>query len=504
MTGISLAEIDKALSSKKLSNAEAAEPQRSSENEAAKNEAAIRDMFAKIGTLLNGAIKKYPDNDIGFASLFSDTVVDKHRYNSTLKQWYYFNGKVWTEDKDDTNVKNAAKFFCLALSQYACVHEQSETYQKLVTALSGYRKRENLVKDSKTVHPIMLEDLDTNERLFNCRNGTINLDTFEFYPHRPSDLLSKISNVEYNEKAVSIEWEKFIDDITEGNEELKAYIQKLCGLSLTTDTGFEQFYILYGKSTQNGKTTFAETLLHLFGDYGLNAEPETFMEKVKDTKNASGDIARLKGCRYLKVSEPKQGMILNASIIKSLTGGDTQTARKLYAEEIQFSPQFKLFINTNYLPHINDDTIFASGRVKVIPFNRHFKESEQDKGLKNRLQSKWNMSGILNWCLEGLKKLRDEGLNEPQIVIEATENYRCNYDKIKSFFDECMVRCKGKNTKCKDVYEQYKDWCVNNGYPSEKLCKFKDLLHKLNVQIEDGNIDGKTVHNCVKDYIIAD
>ncbi|MGI6585068.1 MAG: hypothetical protein ACOX3L_03835 [Lutisporaceae bacterium] len=47
-----------------------------------------------------------------------------------------------------------------------------------------------------------------------------------------------------------------------------------------------------------------------------------------------------------------------------------------------FSPKFKLYINTNYLPVITDMTLFSSGRVVIIPFERHFDESEQDKNLK--------------------------------------------------------------------------------------------------------------------------
>ncbi len=97
-------------------------------------------------------------------------------------------------------------------------------------------------------------------------------------------------------------------------------------------------------------------------------------------------------------------MLINTELIKSLTGRDKITARMLYGKEFEFVPQFKLYINTNYLPRIIDDTIFASNRINVIEFNKHFSEEEQDKTLKSKLREPDNLSGILNWFLLGWKR----------------------------------------------------------------------------------------------------
>lgn len=74
---------------------------------------------------------------------------------------------------------------------------------------------------------------------------------------------------------------------------------------------------------------------------------------------------------------------------------------------------FKIFINTNYLPNVNDMTLFQSGRLKIIPFNRHFEEGEQDQGLKGQFAQPENLSGIFNWCLEGYRKYCQQGLETP-------------------------------------------------------------------------------------------
>jgi putative DNA primase/helicase len=105
-------------------------------------------------------------------------------------------------------------------------------------------------------------------------------------------------------------------------------------------------------------------------------------------------------------------MALNTALIKQLTGGDTYTARFLHENPVEFLPQFKIFMNTNHLPHAEDDTVFTSGRVKLIPFDRHFEAGEQDKGLKKLFSQGKNKSGILNWLLRGYQLLQAEGLDD--------------------------------------------------------------------------------------------
>ena len=103
-----------------------------------------------------------------------------------------------------------------------------------------------------------------------------------------------------------------------------------------------------------------------------------------------------------------------------MTGNDTINARYLNENSFDFVPVFKIFINTNYLPNVNDMTLFQSGRLKIIPFNRHFEEGEQDQGLKGQFAQPENLSGIFNWCLEGYRKFCQRGLETPDAVKKAT------------------------------------------------------------------------------------
>ena len=139
-------------------------------------------------------------------------------------------------------------------------------------------------------------------------------------------------------------------------------------------------------------------------------------------------------------------------------------------------------MNTNYLPTITDDTVFSSGRINVISFDRHFEPHEQDKTLKQKLRSSKELSGILNWCIEGLRLYRTEGLIPPATVQRATDTYRADSDKIGNFLNECMTKC-DRNSKAKDVYDIYAEWCNENGYGCENKGNFFSEL-KAKIYLE--------------------
>ena len=142
-------------------------------------------------------------------------------------------------------------------------------------------------------------------------------------------------------------------------------------------------FFYFGETTRNGKGTLMETVLIILGDYGATVRPETIATKYNpNSQNPSEDIARLTGIRFANISEPGRGLLLNAAQVKTMTGSDTLNARFLHENSFDFRPQFKLYVNTNYLPVITDMTVFTSDRVLIVPFERHFEPWEQDKGLK--------------------------------------------------------------------------------------------------------------------------
>lgn len=450
--------------------------------------------------------EQYETSDKGFGRLFATVFKDKHRYNPSRKDFMLYDGKRWVDDTEGLSARTSAKNLSDALVRYAVSVDSEGKYLKAVAPLCNIRNRNNMLQDSRDVFFFTNEELDKDDYLLNLQNGTLDLSEKEprFIEHSPDLLLSKICNVEYQPGATCKEWEKFLLEIMQGDKEKIQYLQKIAGLSLTGNTEQETCFILFGSTTRNGKSTFCETLIHLLGDYSLTVRPETLAVKQNlDSRTANGDVARLAGCRFCNASEPPKRMLFDTALLKSLLGRDSITARHLHQREFSFIPKFKLVINTNYLPTITDDTVFSSGRINVISFDRHFEPHEQDKHLKDKLRYKDELSGILNWCIEGLQLYRQEGLEPPKTVQNATEVYRTDSDKIGNFINECLTKT-GKNSKAKDIYEVYIKWCDDNGYGCENKGNFFAELKTKGLFMNSGTVDGKTVRNIVRGYTIEE
>ncbi len=449
------------------------------------------------------AVERFETNDKGFGALFAEIFKDKHRYNPSRKDFMMYDGKRWVDDTEGLSARADAKLLSDALLQYGSNLGNAD-YVKAVTALCNIRNRNNMLQDSRDVYYFSNEQLDVEDYLLNVKNGTLDLtsDKPVFMKHSPDMLLSKICNVNYDPTASCKEWKKFLNEIMQNDAGKIRYLQKIAGLSLTGNTVEETCFILFGSTTRNGKSTFCETLIYLLGDYALTMKPESLAVKQNlDSRQASGDIARLAGCRFCNASEPPKRMLFDTALLKSLLGRDSITARHLHQREFSFVPKFKLVINTNYLPTITDDTVFGSGRINVISFDRHFEPQEQDKHLKDKLKQESELSGILNWCIKGLQLYRQEGLKPPAAVQQATEAYRTDSDKIGNFIKECLTKT-GKNSSVKNIYEVYGRWCEDNGFGVENKGNFMAELKSKGVYAPSGTVAGKTVKNIVKGYSI--
>jgi putative DNA primase/helicase len=262
---------------------------------------------------------------------------------------------------------------------------------------------------------------------------------------------------------------------------------------MTGLTDYEQFYILYGQTSRNGKTTLTETVAHILADYAATAQPQTFTRRSPDGSAASPDIARLKGARLVNMPEPERGMELNAALMKQLTGGDTYTGRFLNENPFEFPMEGKIFINTNHLPRVSDDTVFASGRAKIIPFERHFTEAEQDKGLKQFFRRRENKSAILNWLVTGYRLILETGFDPPQKVVQAVAEYRQEADVIGVFLAECTSGKENGRLPTSELYSRYASWAKDNGYrPLSNRPFVGDLRRRFDVR-HDGRY-GNVVH----------
>ena len=454
------------------------------------------------------ASERFQMNDRGSADLFATIFKNVSRYNPTKKDWMYYDKTRWTADTEGMRAKRNAKTLADVLVRYSVTaslpDDKRQSYIKYAAGMMNYRNRNVMITDAKDLNFFENIELDKDDFFLNCKNCVLDLsgDQPKALEHNADLLLSKICNASYNPVATCTLWEKTVNEIMQGDSSKIEYLQKMSGRFLTGDTSEEEFYIFFGATTRNGKSTITELLLYLLGDYATTISPESLAIKAnKDSRTASPDIAKLAGTRLVVASEPPRRMLFDSSLVKTLTGRDSISARFLHENEFQFKPKFKLILNSNYLPVINDKTVFSSNRVKVIPFERHFAEKEQNKHLKEQLQQE--IDGILNWCIEGLYMYRKEGLEPPEAVRTATHEYSEDSDKTGKFISECLVRSE-RNLAAKDVYEKYSQWCNDCGLGIDGRTSFYEELKTKNLLSKTGTVAGKTVKNVIKGYSFVD
>ena len=451
-------------------------------------------LVPKLAELTPDSNRRYGWSDNGAGRLFADVFKPFARYVPERKVWYVYDGTRWVTDMAALKVMELCKDLSDALMTYALsIHDEHKRkdYIKYCAKWQIRGVRITVLSDAQSVYPISMEEFDTDRYLFNCNNGTLNLRTMQFHDHSPEDRLTKIAPVKYDPNAICLRFTNFIDEIMSGDKEKAKFLQKALGYAVSGDTRFECMFFLYGETTRNGKGTLMESILRVFGDYGKAVRPETIaLKQYSNSSNPSEDIARLAGVRFANISEPSRGLLLNAAQVKSMTGNDTLNARFLHENSFDFSSQFKLYINTNYLPIINDMTLFTSGRVLIVPFDRHFEEWEQDKTLKAEFSKLETQSAILNWLLQGYLMLREEGFTMPQSVIDATNEYSHDSNKIQLFADECLEVQGNIDVKTAEVYAAYREWCAVNGCYPESNRNFNQTLRSFGTVIRKRPADG--------------
>ena len=428
---------------------------------------------------------RYEAFQIGNGKLFVDYYRNIILKNDTRGCWYIYDGRVWRPDSHDAHVSEMAKDLHDVLLQFANTITSEDTrdrFIKRVQMLDQRKYRDIMIKDAGTEEEITVNmyAFDRDKYTLNCHNGTINLKTGEFRPHSPSDMLTKMTEVDYNPAATCPRWETFMNEVFEGDTDRIRYLQKAIGYSMSGDTRLECMFILYGPTSRNGKGTTMETILRILGEYGRTAKPDMLSKKnFADSSGPSEDVARLNGARMVNVSEPEKSMVIDASLTKQMTGNNTLTARYLRENSFEFKPQFKLFIDTNHLPQISDMTLFESDRIRIIPFNRHFTADERDIDLKQFFAQPENLSGILNWCLEGFRLYQEEGLKMPGSVEKATQDYRDQSDRLTMFTNQCLKHEAGKELRASAIYTRYKEWCGDNGFKYENAANFRKKMETV-------------------------
>jgi len=423
------------------------------------------------------------------AKIFSKEVEEKILW---VREWGWmrYDGRRWIQASEEEVLFLAGEKLQEHFLQKAALTKDTrarETYTE--QALKCHQKRilNNVVQLAKGILHTRGEDFDKDGFLLNCLNGVIDLRTGKLYPHSPSQRITKLAPVEYDPKARSELWDRFLEEIFLGDSELIEFVRKALGYSITGDTSERVFFILWGEG-HNGKSTLLRIVQETIGDYGKTISHDAILRSSSRTDSHPTALADLHGARMAVLFESEEGQILSTGRIKALTGRDRIKARFLHKDYFEFENQAKIWLTTNNRPRIHDQSPAIWGRIRLIPFRASFNPDSPrcDKKMLEKLRNE--RKAVLACLVQGCLAWQKEGLTTPESIKKITGEYKQEEDQLQRWIDSFCETTPGAKTPSRDLYNAYIMWAKSQNREPLSLKKFCQLLSEKGFH----SIKGKT------------
>lgn len=396
--------------------------------------------------------------DLGNAERFVAQHKEEIKYCHPWGKWIVWNGKRWVVD-DTAKVWRFAVSTVRKIYAEATVEEdpkvrvQIASHAKASEAASKIRAMLYLAEKLNGV-PILPKELDTNPWLINVENGTLDLQTQEFWSHRREDYITQLAPVTYDKRATCPKWIAFLDKAMEGSQAMLGFLQRSAGYCLTGRVSEQKMFFAFGPS-MSSKSTYFLTLQGMMGDYAITTTGELLL--LRPTGQHTTDLADLRGKRMAVTIEIQQGRQMAESLVKSLTGGDKIRARRMRQDNEEWVPTHKIVLAANHKPIVKESTTAYWRRIDLIPFDHPIPKEERINDYYEVLLKE--RDGIFLWAIDGCKEWQKIGLKEPMEVVEATKVYRSEMDVLRQFLEDCCIIDPEAEITNKDLRADYVRWC---------------------------------------------
>ena len=251
-------------------------------------------------------------------------------------------------------------------------------------------------------------------------------------------------------------------------------------------------------------------LLKALGEYACTAPVSLITGKRESANSANSALASIINKRAVIMQEPEANEMIQAGVMKSLTGGDTISTRELNSSQMEFKPMAKLFMACNRIPTMSDSDGGTIRRLKLTEFISRFVENPSDepqngicefkidKDLKSKLEhyKPVFMCVLLNYY----RIYRTEGITPPMSVIKVTKKYENDNNLIKDFIDEYIQESDKSESITKD---DLKNIYKNDYTLKANFGKFNNFIGRLeNALCTEFKLDSKRRIYKLSGYII--
>ncbi len=293
--------------------------------------------------------------------------------------------------------------------------------------------------------------------LLNTESGVIDLRSRTLIIASPDLCITKTSQLAYDPNAACPRFDQFLEEILPGD--LADYVLTVLAYCLLGRPNEQLLFIFVGNGA-NGKSLLISLIIRMLGDYASTIPAEAI--SGKSTAGPNESLAKLPGIRMVHIPELGHGLVLNASLIKTLTGGDEIATRRLYGHEFTFKPILVPIMTSNYVPVFDGGEAAMRRRIAIVRFPTTIAEADQDTGLFEVLWAE--RAGILNRLLERIPHISEVFANPPKEVVAETSKCVASSDLLKGFLLELYEFEEGAKAKGNQLYLAYRHWCGRNGY----------------------------------------
>lgn len=381
-------------------------------------------------------------SDDALANAFVAEYGEVIRYDHTRGRFFVWDGIRWNCDETGgvlhsvrRVLSNQAKAFVEAAGAGKIPGMSAEKARTVESTARSAGKRDAVVRLIHADPRVSVTSTvwDRDPWLLGTPDGTVDLRDGTLRPADAGDHITRLTGSRVADRADCPLWLRFLDQTAGGDQNLVAYLRRVCGYLLTGSTREHALFFVYGAGG-NGKSVFLETINGILGEYGATAPAETFTARYGDAHPT--ELARLDGPRLVAASETEAGRAWAESRIKSITGGDRIAARFMNRNFFEFEPQFKLMIAGNHKPALRNVDAAAMRRFRMIGFEHQ--PENPDRDLKDKLKAEW--PGILRWAIDGCLEWQRVGLAEPKAVLDTTSEYFDAQDIFGQWMDERLER----------------------------------------------------------------